>query len=433
MSAVVTCALTGLLLFLTLIVGVRWMTLAVMLARPSCDQFFGWLKDSSLFAQMNLPGPGAAINALVIVLAVVAVAHVPGALLVAPIIAWAGFLCAAAGSVLQNAHPAEGLRLFLTLITYASIFVLPYALIQSRRAVVSCLTVALCSSIIPSAYALLELATTSEIWTGEERLRSTFSHPNIYAFYIVSVTTLVIFMMYSTTVTLSRFQRRAMFLYVGYLLVLLLATKTRSAWVSMLIIAVAHGIVIDRRWLLPMPALPGALFIPGVADRITDLESGTIDAGYQTLNSYAWRRVLWENTLEWMTANPPGIFGHGLGGYQSYVPIFFRHTVGEAAIATHNALLQIYFEMGIAGITSFLLLMGVVALTLVYRAKEDFPGSFSMLMMLVGYMVVCYSDNLLDYLQFQWFFWFTLGSVCASTRLAAPLHAPVPDHLMRYR
>ena len=292
---------------------------------------------------------------------------------------------------------------------------------------------ALCSSIVPSAYALLELATTPEIWTGEERLRSTFSHPNIYAFYIVSVTTLVIFMMYSTTVTLSRFQRRALFLYVGYLLILLLATKTRSAWVSMLIIAVAHGIVIDRRWLLPMPVLPAALFIPGVADRITDLESGTIDAGYQTLNSYAWRRVLWENTLEWMTANPPGIFGHGLGGYQSYVPIFFRHTVGEAAIATHNALLQIYFEMGIAGITSFLFLMGVVALTLVSRAKEDFAGSFSMLMMLVGYMVVCYSDNLLDYLQFQWFFWFTLGSVCASTRLAAPVQEPVPDLLMRYR
>jgi len=32
-------------------------------------------------------------------------------------------------------------------------------------------------------------------------------------------------------------------------------------------------------------------------------------------------------------------------------------------------------------------------------------------------MIENYSDNLLDYLQFQWFFWFCVGAVCASARL----------------
>src|SRR5207244_6442974 len=88
-------------------------------------------------------------------------------------------------------------------------------------------------------------------------------------------------------------------------------------------------------------------------------------------------------------------------------------------VGAHNTFLQIYFEMGVAGITSFLLIMAAVAFKLLCRIREDFAGSFMMLMMCVGYLVVCYSDNLLDYLQFQWLFWFTLGSVCASARLAA--------------
>ena len=90
----------------------------------------------------------------------------------------------------------------------------------------------------------------------------------------------------------------------------------------------------------------------------------------------------------------------------------------QVGVAPHNALLQICFEMGVAGVTSFLLLGTAIAFKLIYRSGEDFPGSFVMLMMCVGYLVVFYSGNLRDYLQFQWFFWFTLGSVCGSTRFA---------------
>ena len=103
--------------------------------------------------------------------------------------------------------------------------------------------------------------------------------------------------------------------------------------------------------------------------------------------------------------------------FQSYVPMFFWRGERQVGADPHNALLQIYFKMGVAGVTSFPLLGAAIAFKLIYRSGEDFPGSFMMLMMCVGYMVVFYSENLLDYLQFQWCFWFTLGSVCASTRL----------------
>src|SRR5215472_10245194 len=398
---------------LTRIIGVRQMMLAVMLVRPSCDQIFGWLKTSPA-AQ----GPGAAINALVIAMAIFALAYVPTTVLTPSVLAWAGFLFVALASLLQSADPIGGLRVFLILSTYAAVFTLTYTLTQNRQALARCLSVALCSSFIPSISALLELTMTPAILTGSQRLQSTFTHPNIYAFFIVSVVTLILFILSSTTVTISTFIRRALLVYAGYLVFLLLLTGTRSAWLSMVIVITGYAIVVDRRWLLPVLSLPVALIIPGVSERLSELGLGTIDAGYEHLNSYSWREAIWNQTLVWLAANPPGVTGYGLDSYQSYVPLFFPRGEGQTGVGPHNAFLQIYFEMGIAGLTSFLLLMATIAFKLISRSRDDFAGSFVMFMMLVGYTVVFYGDNLLDYLQFQWFFWFTLGSVCASARFA---------------
>jgi uncharacterized membrane protein YphA (DoxX/SURF4 family) len=59
--------------------------------------------------------------------------------------------------------------------------------------------------------------------------------------------------------------RRTPFVYAGYLLILLLGTKTRSARLAMLIIMAGYAIVVDRRWLLPTLSVPVALLIPGVS------------------------------------------------------------------------------------------------------------------------------------------------------------------------
>jgi hypothetical protein len=70
-----------------------------------------------------------------------------------------------------------------------------------------------------------------------------------------------------------------------------------------------------------------------------------------------------------MPANPPGIFGHGLDVYQSDVPLFFWRGKGQTGVGPHNAFLQIYFEMGIAGLTSFLLLVAAIAFKLILQIQ----------------------------------------------------------------
>jgi putative inorganic carbon (HCO3(-)) transporter len=414
-------AITGGLAFLTRIVGVRRMMLAIMFVRPSCDRVFDWLKDA--FGDQS--GPGASISAIVIAMAAVAILQVPAIAFSAPLLGWAGFLAAAAGSLLRTPDTHVGLRLVLVLVSYAAAFTLPYAVIKRRETTVQCLSVALGSSLVPSTVALLEVAMNPAILTGELRLQSTFTHPNIYAFYLVSVASLILYMNCSTTIALSAFMRRATLTYAGYLLFLLLLTKTRSAWASMLIILAGYSVVVDRRWLLPVLGLPTiAVFIPGISERLSDLESGTIAVGFEQLNSLAWRELLWNDTLEWLRNDPPGLLGYGVGSFGSYAPLFFARFDPQAGIGLHNAFLQTYFEMGIAGVIAFLFLMTTIMLRLIAMLNNDFAGSFTMLMVCAGYMIVFYSDNLLDYLQFQWFFWFMLGSICASGRFAVVSYSP---------
>ena len=417
-------AITVCLAFLTRIVGVRQMMLAIMVARPSCDRVFDWLKDA--FGGQS--GPGASINAIVIAMAAVAILHVPEIAVSAPLLGWASFLAAAAGSLIRSPDPGEGLRLVLVLASYAAVFVLPYAVIKSRETMVQCLGVALASSLVPSAFALLELAINPAILTGEERLQSTFTHPNIFAFFLVSVVSLILYMHCSTRIALSTSMRRATLTYAGYLLFLLLLTKTRSAWVAMVIILAGYSIVVDRRWLLPMLGLPVvALLIPGISERLSDLESGTVAVGFEQLNSLAWRTLLWEDTFEWLRTNPPGLFGYGAGSFGFYAPLFSSKFDPQSGIGLHNAFLQTYFEMGLVGVIAFAFLMIAVLMKLIAVLRIDFRGSFTMLTVWAGYMIVFYCDNLLNYLQFQWFFWFVLGSICASARFAIVSRtAPTP-------
>jgi O-antigen ligase len=407
-------ATAGFLLLLTRIIGARQMMLAVMLLRPSCDRVFDWLKTS--FDQQS--GPGAAVNLLMIALAILALVRCPAVAVSAPLLAWAGFLGSAAFSLLYTTEPTAGVRDFLTLATYAAVFILPYAIITSRRMLGQCLAVALGSSVIPSALALLELAVQPAIVTGDDRLQSTFTHPNIFAFYIMGVISVILFLHRSTIVRLSPLMRRATFAYMGYLVFLLLLTKTRSAWLATALIMAGYAVIVDRRWLAPVLCLPFILLVPAVGERLSDLQIGTIDAGFEHLNSMAWREVLWKATREWLADNPSGLAGYGLAAYQSYVPLFFPRGEGQEGIGPHNAFLQIYFEMGAVGLASFVLLLATVAYQLLSMLRRDFAGSATMLLMCAGYVIICYSDNLLDYLQFQWFFWFVLGSICASTRFS---------------
>jgi O-antigen ligase len=417
---ILVIALAGILFVGAALFGVRRAALTVILIRPSCDHAFGWVQGH---LNQSL-GPGASINLLVIGFAVIVLVHVPSVFLSAPLLAWGGFMLAALMSLVHGPDPASGTRLLLTLTTYAAVFSLPFAIVRSRETAAQCLWIALLSSLVPTALGLVEFVVMPDILLGKGRVESTFSHPNIFAFFIVSVFALILFLTRSTLVRLTRTQRRTLYAHAVLLVILLLFTKTRSAWIAMALILIGYALFIDRRWFAFVVVLPAALLIPGIGDRITELDTGNIDVGFETLNSFAWREVLWDNTLQWMADNPSILLGNGLDLYQSYLPLFFPRGAKESGVGPHNALLQIYFEMGLIGLTAFLSIFIVAFAQLRKVYMHDRDGAIVMAILCIGYLTVSYSDNLLSYLQFEWFFWFVLGTMLAWMRLLTE-RAPV--------
>ena len=402
-------------------VGMRRAVLAVLLVRSSCDPLFGLTQAAG-----GGMGLGGAVNALVIVLALLFCLESP-LLIISAILPWTGFLMAGLASVISSPEPfMKAFRAFLVLTSYAAVFALPFAVIRSREWALRCLTVVMCSSIIPIAYAFVELASGSAERADGIRVSSTFNHPNIFAFYLVGLLALTLFLLRSSLVSLSQRIGRWLVLYLPIIVILLLLTGTRSAWICGAIILIVYASIVDKRYLLCLPLVPFIIYLPNVAERLSDLQTGNLDYGYAQLNSYEWRKILWQSALDWLMENPSEylVLGYGLGSFEHYQPLFFPRGEGVGA---HNALLQIFFEMGILGVLGVLWLFVSLFAKLKVGYSFDKAGAMIMMTLALAYLVASYSDNMLDYLVFQWYFWFIMGVVCAWYQLHS---TPRPVHTL---
>ena len=402
-------------------VGMRRAVLAVLLVRSSCDPLFGLTQAAG-----GGMGLGGAVNALVIVLALLFCLESP-VLISSAILPWTGFLMTGLASVISSPEPfMKAFRAFLVITSYAAVFALPFALIRSREWALRCLTVVMCSSIIPIAYAFVELASGSAATADGIRVSGTFTHPNIFAFYLVGLFALTLFLLRSSLVSLSQRIGRWLVLYLPIIVILLLLTGTRSAWICGAIILIVYASIVDKRYLLCLPLVPFIIYLPGVVERLSDLQTGNLDYGYAQLNSYEWRKILWQSALDWLMENPSEylVLGYGLGSFEHYQPLFFPRGEGVGA---HNALLQIFFEMGILGVLGVLWLFVSLFAKLKVGYSFDKAGAMIMMTLALAYLVASYSDNMLDYLVFQWYFWFIMGVVCAWYQLHS---TPRPVHTL---
>src|SRR5271166_710264 len=230
---------------LTLIFGRAYATLAIAVLRPACDQVFNQLKDR------QAQGPGAAVNLIVILVAVSGLVQFPTLLASPAILGSLTFLIAALASMLHGPEPAGGMRLLLTLATYTSVLVLAYFIVRDRAQAHAALGLAALSSVIPTIYSLLGIVGAANSFDEEDhRLHSTFTHPNIYAFYLVTLVTVLLFLTSSQTLAASHRARVWITPYALLQMVLLALTGTRSAWIAMAIVLAGHALIVDRRWLI---------------------------------------------------------------------------------------------------------------------------------------------------------------------------------------
>ena len=386
---------------------------AILLIRASSDPVFNLLAGDSGAASM---GVGALFNVAAIAIAGMLFLQAP---LKAPfpvIAIWGPYLLVAFGSTLYAPDFSAAARLAFVLLSYWAFFAIPFFILRSSRDLTRFVLVVIGSSLPPTLYAFVDIARGLPNFS-DFRLQSTFSHPNIYAFYLVLLLGLALYVRASQAVDLSRRIRRLVPRYNPHLAVVLLLTKPRSAWGVCGVMFLVYAVRVERRFLFGLLLVP-LMFVsnPSLMDRLTDVTAATeVDDFSQLndsnrLNSYVWRQALWESAIPQVMDRP--LLGHGLETFKPATPRFFP-LIGPQGIDGHNFYLQMSFELGIAGLLAVAWLFGCVARRLAKGWRRDPAGILVVSCILMAYVLESYSDNMHFYLSFNWYFWFGMGTICA--------------------
>ena len=399
------------------------MLLFILLTRAACDLL---LESARPDLGGEALGLGAVINALVIGLAVMLVIGDPKAVPRPALMLWLGFFLTTLYGLALSPVRGEAVRVVLGWLSNFAVFVSAFHVVRNRDDFRSCVRLIVWSSVAPALYGLYILVGSAGLVSNTLRLRSTFGHPNIFAFYLTLVIPLGFYLLKSRTASTGRWRQAGLALYLGLLLMLVVFTQTRSAWLALVILCAGYGLLFERRYLLYLGLLAGvAAGLPAVHERLLDLAGGGDAARLGQMNSFAWRVALWSAALDWM-APQRYLFGYGIGAFRDNAATFFP-LGGAIRWDAHNVYVQWFFDAGLVGLAAYLWLHGRLIGLLRPLLRTDRLAAFVLISAVLGYLIVALSDNMMFYLAFNWYFYFAVGIGIACARLAYTGQVQ-PDH-----
>lgn len=312
--------------------------------------------------------------------------------------------------ILFAPHKGEAIRSSLAMLTYPATFLVGARLTQKPQDFTRVAFFIVASAALVNLYALVGVATNEALWrvyfTGR-RLMGGFPHPNIMAFYEVMIIALAMYLLNQRAQLASRWKTALTAFVMLTALATLLLTQTRSAWLATFVLFLLYSWFVNRK-LLPLILIAPlfALLLPEVRDRLMELQTGNEAVGWAKLNSYAWRKLMWTSAIDFMGPSK-FITGYGLGSFVVHSPTFFP-LAGRSAFGAHNVYVQLLFELGIGGVLALVWLMGSVLLT-AWRMQPSAVRGL-LLFLVIMFLIVCWSDNMLDYLVFNIYLFYVLGA-----------------------
>ncbi|WP_162600770.1 O-antigen ligase family protein [Paraburkholderia sp. C35] len=355
------------------------------------------------------------MNALIILMGVAIVIQRGIRVLRTPLIVWLTYLVYALYSLARSPDPFEGFRLFLGLLSTFMVFTIALNVTGSRRQAETLLKCILYSSIPVAVFGIIQYAMING-FSG--RLQSTFEHPNILAFYLVLVLTCIFYVRHLGMMPRAFPARLGRYAYLALLLVFLLLTQTRSAWIAAVVGFALYACLANRKLLIGLVLIPPLLLVPAVSDRLSDLGSNgsaqDIKNGVQ-LDSLSWRQLLWQYAL--IDSNDARVVGKGLGSFRNNSQFFFPL---EATADAHSAYIQTIYEMGAVGLALYVATFAAMIIAIRKIDHNRKRGAIA-IALIAAYLLESYSDNTIYYLSFNWYFWALIGchmSVCLRDRYA---------------
>jgi len=176
--------------------GLRAGITALLLIRPLCDRFFEGARFELAGRDLSC---GAILNVLVIAIMIINIPRISNKMPVTLERAWLPFLALALAAVFYSPVALDGFRKFLTYVSYMAMFVLPFAMAKKERDTLYLTKVVILSSMGPVLYGMYQLGTGID-WYQGTRIESTFTHPNIFAFYLLTVIGLILSLLAASTV-----------------------------------------------------------------------------------------------------------------------------------------------------------------------------------------------------------------------------------------
>lgn len=389
----------------------------VLAARSACDLVFESIR---LSVAGGGPGIGGFVNASIIGLALLVISK-DDVLRRKPFLAaWAWFFCTTAYGFLLAPSKGESLRFILAWVSNFAVFYCAASFVTSMKDFRTVLRVIVASSIIPVAYGMVQVAAAGLGALSSSRVQGTFTHPNIFAFYLAFVICIVFYQLKSPLRGGGMFGKAALVAWMAVLSGMLVCTQTRSAWLVCMAMFLAFGVFFERRYLLYL--LAGcclALLVEPIRDRIIDLSAPEVVTSQTKLDSFRWRVELWTAALEWMEIKR-ALFGYGIGAFSENAPVFFARGDGIHWDA-HNVYVQWLFDVGLLGLAAYVWIHGRLLYLLRRLSQVDRMLRFIVMVTVISYLTVSFSDNMMFYLAFNWYYWLFLGA--ASSLLAGPAEA----------
>ncbi len=409
------------LLLLLMVTKPIWMIVSILVSRPLLDIVLNMTRVNT--GGGDGVGLGAIINLTIILLAIFLCFYYTNfPQKIAPISAWIFYLICMLIAVFYSPSRADSARLWINEVSYFSLFLIPFLIIKDSKDFIFWLKVLALSFVLPIMYANIDLLHGGKYFEDAGmRITGSFTHPNILAFYLVLAFTFYFYLLKSGHLKSKHGLKFVIKLLMINILVLLIATKTRNAWISIYAGFFIYALLQERRilWLLVI-VVPLFLLIPQVQERMTVLNN-TSSSNYQRVNSFEWRLQMWKNSFSKIMERP--VQGHGLGAFK---PMSEQFSANKKTGA-HNTYLELIFETGVIGFLSFMLLF-LSPLNVFFKNMTRTINSGEarvwalMISYIIGYMLICSADNLLFYLVFNWYAWFFIGLMLVASYRKYPVY-----------
>ncbi len=408
------------LLALMLVVHPRFMLTLLLIFRPSWDLIMNLTKVSIGGQEITI---GAGVNLAIISLAIFLAFYernFPRWNKV--MVCWIIFLLIMLAATVYSPFQGRAIRLFVNYVSYFAMYLIPFIMIKSKEDFLYWLKILAVSFVIPVLYGNFDLMMGGRNYADAGmRIKSTFTFPTIFGFYLVLGFTAYFYILKSRILALKPKTILLMKLLMFNMLVLLVATKTRNAWVAGIFGFLIYGFLKDKKVLMVLLLLiPLSFLSPQVRERTFSVVKNEKVNNYEGMNSFEWRLNMWKSSVPLILKKP--LEGYGLTS-------FFPMSASFSNVGTngaHNVYLETLFETGIFGLLSFIALFMAPLMFFfesMLRSRTAIEGQLWALVLsyVIGYMMICFADNLSYYLVFNWYVWFFIGLMMVASKYMTPV------------